>query len=253
MASRDHGSSTVAAPEANSRITSRVAAFDILRGITIISMVCFHAAYDAVYIYGFDLPWFRDPVIQDVWRCSISWVFIALAGWMTRFSRNNLRRAALYGASALIVWLVTSVASVDTAISFGILYCMAACTLCWGTLSPALKRVHPLLGLLIALGLFALTYTVPRHLYAVDGLAWLGFPGPGFASGDYYPLIPYCFLYAAGAFGARLFDRLSPGGYPAWMRRDWIAPLSAIGRHSLLIYLAHQPLLIVLFTLIGHA
>lgn len=253
MAFRDHRSSTVAAPEANSRITSRVAAFDILRGITIISMVCFHAAYDAVYIYGFDLPWFRDPVIQDVWRCSISWVFIALAGWMTRFSRNNLRRAALYGASALIVWLVTSVASVDTAISFGILYCMAACTLCWAALSPALKRVHPLLGLLIALGLFALTYTVPRHLYTVDGLAWLGFPGSGFASGDYYPLIPYCFLYAAGAFGARLFDRLSPGGYPAWMRRDWIAPLSAIGRHSLLIYLAHQPLLIVLFTLIGHA
>lgn len=253
MASRNHGSSTVTAPEANSRITSRVAAFDILRGITIISMVCFHAAYDAVYIYGFDLPWFRDPVIQDVWRCSISWVFIALAGWMTRFSHNNLRRAALYGASALIVWLVTSVASVDTAISFGILYCMAACTLCWAALSPALKRVHPLLGLLIALGLFALTYTVPRHLYAVDGLAWLGLPGPGFTSGDYYPLIPYCFLYAAGAFGARLFDRLSPGGYPAWMRRDWIAPLSAIGRHSLLIYLAHQPLLIVLFTLIGHA
>ena len=58
----------------------RIAFFDSLRGFTIISMVAFHAAYDAAYLFGFEIPWFTDPIIQTVWRSSISWVFLALAG-----------------------------------------------------------------------------------------------------------------------------------------------------------------------------
>ncbi len=60
----------------------RICLFDTLRGFTIISMVLFHAAYDATYLFGFDIPWFSDPVAQNIWRCSISWVFLLLAGWV---------------------------------------------------------------------------------------------------------------------------------------------------------------------------
>ena len=72
----------------------RIAFFDSLRGFTIISMVAFHAAYDAAYLYGFEIPWFTDPIIQTVWRSSISWVFLALAGWMTSdFTSATLARS----------------------------------------------------------------------------------------------------------------------------------------------------------------
>ena len=42
----------------------RIAFFDSLRGFTIISMVAFHAAYDAAYLYGFEIPWCFSP-LQD--------------------------------------------------------------------------------------------------------------------------------------------------------------------------------------------
>lgn len=228
----------------------RIAVFDTLRGLTIISMVLFHATYDIAYIYGVALPWFTTGPFQDIWRCSISWIFLALAGWMTSLSRNNLKRGAVYAAAAFLVFVATTVASVDAAVNFGILFCMAGCTLIYTAMRPLINRINPVLGVLAALALFALTYGIPRHDYAIEGLAWLGFPSPAFTSGDYYPLLPYLFMYLAGAFGARVLQTYVHGGYPTWMQRDWCPPLSAIGRHSLVIYLAHQPLLIVLFTLL---
>ncbi len=231
----------------------RICLFDTLRGFTIISMVLFHAAYDATYLFGFDIPWFYDPVVQNIWRCSISWVFLLLAGWMTQLSRNNLKRAGVYGAAACAVFLSTFVANVDTPVTFGILFCMAASTLVYALASPILNRVQPALGLCISLALFVLTYALPHERYDIEGLAWLGIPSPTFASGDYYPLMPYGFLYMTGMYAARLFARCSPDGYPVWMRRDWVPALSLIGRASLIIYLVHQPLLIGIFMLVTAA
>ena len=222
----------------------------MLRGFTIVSMVLFHAAYDAAYLYGFDMPWFQGALFQDIWRASISWTFLALAGWMTTLTRSNFRRAALYGVAALVVWVATSVASVDTAVSFGILFCMAASTLVFAVARPVLERMNPLVGTLVFLALFLVTLDVPHHLYPVGGIAWLGFPGSGFSSGDYYPIIPFTFMYLSGAMAARAHAKYAGGEYPSWMYIDACPPLSAIGRMSLPIYLLHQPLLLVIFELL---
>lgn len=229
----------------------RIAFFDSLRGFTIISMVAFHAAYDAAYLYGFEIPWFTDPIIQTVWRSSISWVFLALAGWMTSLSRNNLKRGGVYAVTAGAVFLATSIAGVDTPISFGIIYCMAACTLLYAATAPLLNRFPAAAGLISCLVLFAATYTLPHTTYPVEGLAWLGFPSASFVSGDYYPLLPNVFLYLAGAFSARWFDGLHTSGYPTWMMKANVPFLSMIGKLSLPIYLVHQPLLILIFTMVS--
>ena len=50
----------------------RLSALDTLRGFTILSMIAFHACYDAAYIYGFSLPWFAGTPLQAIWRSSIS-------------------------------------------------------------------------------------------------------------------------------------------------------------------------------------
>lgn len=60
----------------------RITIFDTVRGFTMISMAGFHACYDLAYLYGWDMPWFTQTVFQDVWRASISWVFLFIAGWM---------------------------------------------------------------------------------------------------------------------------------------------------------------------------
>lgn len=73
----------------------RIVFFDTLRGLTILSMVAFHTTYDLAYLYGYDMPWFTSTLFQDIWRASISWTFLILAGWMTQHSRNNLKRGRI--------------------------------------------------------------------------------------------------------------------------------------------------------------
>ena len=234
----------------------RVAFYDTLRGFTIVSMCAFHACYDLAYLYGMDMPWFTDPIIQDLWRDSISFTFLILAGWMTSYSRSNLKRAAVYALAAAVVWAATTIAAVDTPVNFGILYCMAACTLVWGvierTAGKCIARLSNSALAIVSIAMivmFALTYRIPLTRYPVEGLAWLGFPSASFASGDYYPLLPYLFLYLLGVFGAMQFRRTRPSE-PVWMLRDWCPPLTVIGRHSLLIYLLHQPAVLLALSLV---
>lgn len=241
----------------------RVQVFDLVRGLAVISMVAFHLCYDLRFIAGLPLPWFGGA-LREAWRCSISWTFLFIAGCMCPLSRDNLRRALRYGAVALAIWVVTSVAAVDTPISFGIIYCMAACALvAWllgrlgalprGRLAAALLFVAflALQGLASGrVGVGALSVELPAGLYQTPWLSWLGLPGPGFSSGDYYPLLPYLALFLAGAaLGARWARR----GYPAWARAARVAPLNLVGRHALLVYVAHQPVILLGCLLFGGA
>lgn len=230
----------------------RVTFFDELRGAVIISMTAFHAMYDLVYLYGLDIPWFSYYPIQEYWRISISWVFLALAGWMTAHSHNNFRRACIYGLFACGIWVATMLAAVDVPISFGIIFCMAGSTILWCGIehlpSKLLDR-HPIALSVGLVALFLITYTVPRHRYSIEGLAWLGFPDKGFSSGDYYPLIPFSLLYTASAVLARSWQNHSHA-YPDWMYRQHAPMLAWMGRHSLVIYAAHQVLLLMIFELV---
>lgn len=239
----------------------RIGVFDLVRGFSVISMVLFHLCYDLKFIAGAQLTWFAPP-LQDVWRCSISWTFLFVAGCMFPLSRNNLRRAAEYGAVALAIWIVTSVVAVDVPISFGIIYCMFACTLVakalhrLGLLPRGCAAAVVLVVMFLALqgladgtvGIGALSWDAPSELYSTPWLSWLGLPGPGFTSGDYYPLLPYLALYLAGA---ALGTRWSRKGYPEWAYRAHIAPLNFVGRHALLVYIAHQPVILGICLLAG--
>ena len=53
------------APSAPSAQGGRVCVFDLVRGLSVISMVAFPLCYDLRYIMGAELPWFRPP-LQDV-------------------------------------------------------------------------------------------------------------------------------------------------------------------------------------------
>lgn len=120
------------------------------------------------------------------------------------FLRNNIKRAAKYALAALVVWLATTLVSVDDSVNFGIIYCMAACTGIVALTDPVLKKISARWGMPLCLVLFALTWSIPKTIYPVPYLAWLGFPSPGFVSGDYYPIIPFIFMYLAGYFAAHI-------------------------------------------------
>lgn len=151
----------------------RITIFDTIRGFTMLSMAGFHACYDLAYLYGWDMPWFTETVFQDIWRASISWVFLFIAGWMCTLSRNNVKRALKYAAAALVVWIATTLVSVDDSVNFGIIYCMAACTAVVALTRPLLQKLPGTWGIAVCLVLFTLTWGIPKAVYPLPYLAWL--------------------------------------------------------------------------------
>lgn len=149
----------------------RITIFDTVRGFTMLSMAGFHACYDLAYLYGWDMPWFTETVFQDIWRASISWVFLFIAGWMCTLSRNNVKRALKYAAAALVVWIATTLVSVDDSVNFGIIYCMAACTAVVALTRPLLQKIPGSWGIAACLVLFALTWGIPKAVYPLPYLA----------------------------------------------------------------------------------
>lgn len=233
---------------------TRIRALDVLRGLTVLSMVAFHTAYDLAYIFELPVPWFTSGPVQDIWRNSISWTFLFLAGWMCAYSRNNFKRAIRYGAFAILIWFATTLAAVDTPINFGIIYCMSVSTLIAALLRHVTKGKLNSKSCLIAaaacLVLFFATYGLFKQTYATEYLAWLGFPSSSFASGDYYPLIPFSFMYLCGAFAHGHWIKAHQDQYPTILKTITSKPIEWIGRHSLLIYALHQPLILLILQIV---
>lgn len=242
---------------------NRYQALDSLRGLLLINMIAYHALYDVVYILGIPIPWYTSRT-GYVWQQSICWGFILLSGFCFRLSHHPVRHGLTVLGAGLLVTLATWLAMPSELILFGVLYLLGLAGLIqcavWALWNRwELPPFPAALGLGLNFGAFLLTRNVPRGwlgfeglglcplpswLYQWDWLAVVGLPGPGFASSDYFPLIPWVFLYLTGYFLWRLvgsrrtvMDRLKPG----------VPGLQAIGRHSLGIYLLHQPALMAVF------
>lgn len=237
---------------------------DSLRGFLLINMIAYHGLYDVVHILGVPIGWYTGP-LGYIWQQGICWGFILLSGFCFRFSGRPLRHGLVILGAGVLVSIATAIAMPSERILFGVLYLLGICGLIqcavWSIWSRLRLPPFPAgLGLGLAALAFFLTREVPagylgfeglricelpRWLYQWDWLAVLGFPGPGFWSSDYFPVIPWVFLYLCGYFlwrligsRQRVMDKLRPG----------IRPLSFIGRHSLLVYLLHQPVLMAVFT-----
>ena len=235
---------------------------DTVRGVCILSMVAYHGMYDLVDIFGLPSAWYTG-LPGYIWQQSICWTFILLSGLCWQLSRRHVKRGLLLvgcgAAISLITWLVMP----SQRILYGVLNLLGLSALLLIPLDKLFRKIPAWAGLGGALLLFALTKNVsrgslgfeglvlcqlPSWLYATDLLAVVGFPSPTFWSTDYFPLLPWFFLFCAGYFlwgllsqSERAKERLAPG----------VRPLSFLGRHSLIIYLAHQPVLMGVFLAVG--
>lgn len=229
-------------------MNTRIHVLDELRGLCVVLMVVYHALYTlaAQFMMPFALRWYTffspaEPLFAGI--------FIFLCGFSCRLSRNNRRRGLLLAAVAIGMTLVLWLVMPSQIILFGVLHCLAVCILLFAAAKPLLDRIPPLVGLSACALLSALLWTVPTvfggHFLtwplpeALLDCAWL-FP-LGFGrvySADYFPLIPWLFVFAAGTFAGQRRDRL-----PAWCYSSHVRVLAWLGRHSLWIYLLHQPLI----------
>ncbi|WP_420333481.1 heparan-alpha-glucosaminide N-acetyltransferase [Roseibium sp.] len=233
----------------------RFAVLDVARGLAVIAMVIYHFSWD-LYWFGF-VDW---PVAEGAgWKTfagMIAGSFLLLAGVSLDLAhhealrwRSFWRRFFLIAAAAAGVTLVTYFTFGSSFVRFGILHCIAAASL---VALPFIGR--PFWVALIA-AVFLLTLPLWADSPAFDGQIWLwtGLGTPDFGSVDYVPLAPWAGVTLAGlalsgAFRQReTWDRLGRLSLSGRLGRT----TQLMGRHSLAIYLVHQPVLYGLVWLVA--
>lgn len=222
---------------------------DTLRGITLVSMIAYHASWDLVYMFGVEWPWYRSFGAY-LWQQSICWTFILLSGFCLHLGRHRLKRGLMAFGGGALVSAVTMIFMPESRVFCGVLTLLGLATLLCVPLDALLRRIPARAGLAGSFMLFLLLRDVndgylgfeglhlavlPKAWYANDLTAVLGFPPAGFFSTDYFSLLPWFFLFLTGYF---LFDLRQKE--PSQLR---LPVVTAMGRHSLLIYLLHQPLI----------
>jgi uncharacterized membrane protein len=231
---------------------------DCLRGLAVLLMLISNFLFDLVYFAG--LTWLQSPAM-DLFARLVAGTFIFLAGVSLTLSQARpvpdgkgtvppprgkglakvLRRGLTLMGLGCVVTGATWFAAGDQLVIFGVLHLIGA----------GLILAYPLLGrprqsLTLGCVVWALVLFTSGVELDHPWFLWLGLKTPGFSSVDYAPLIPW---FGPMLIGLSLGEWLYPGGQPRWplpdLSRPWpLAALAWSGRHSLIIYFVHQPLLL---------
>ncbi|MBO5590332.1 MAG: DUF1624 domain-containing protein [Acidaminococcaceae bacterium] len=259
---------------------------DTARGFSLVSMILFHACWDLVYLFGYDWPWFVKTQ-GYLWQQSICWMFILVSGFCmglkeerapqserqqglteeNRMLRAGCKRGLKVLAAAILITVATLLFSPETKIVFGVLFFLGVSMILTETLRPTLWKISPKIGMLCSGFLFFVLRNInegslgfenmvlcrlPDFLYEQGMLAtFFGLRDKSFSSADYFSLFPWYFLFLEGFFLCRSLLRNHAAGEQPGLPRLFMrgnSALAAVGRHSLLIYLLHQPIILLILS-----
>ena len=247
-------------PMENTSPKRRMALLDTLRGLAVVIMIIFHLEYDLVFMFG--ASWLADSFYT---QSDYSWIatslFVFLAGITVRFSREPARHGAKILVIAAGFTLATAFIFPGSAIYFGVLHLIACGMLVYSLVYKAAYKMPWWLGLLLCAALFAFSFNIssgylgfeflrldlPGALTSNNLLYPFGFIRSGFSSVDYLPLLPWLFMFFCGVFAGGPITR---NKMPELFYRDICPPLTWLGRHSLIIYIVHQPIIYALLYII---
>ncbi len=222
---------------------TRIRAIDALRGAAICMMIVYHAAFDLNWFhiisadFNHDRFWlsFRDLIVSSfLLLVGVSLVLASRAGISPKRFWN---RIALVGACAILVTVGSYVTFPKTFITFGILHCIVVSSI----LGWPLVR-FPRAALMVGVVVIVAGVAIGVPLFDLPLLNWVGLMTHKPATEDYVPLLPWLGVVLVGiSIGWWLLERRMHDlrqisrASPKWL--TWL------GRHSLLVYMIHQPIM----------
>lgn len=230
---------------------NRIWELDALRGLCIIGMVAVHAVYDAVELYGL-IRWNYPPaflIVKD-WGAV---VFLLLSGTSATLGSRSVRRGLIVLGCGLAITAVTVAGALlglvdgGMTILFGILHCLGCCMILWHFFRRLSGKWLTGLGtILVAAGFLAGRVTVP-----FPWLIPLGLLPAHFSSADFFPLLPNLGYFLLGAALGRKLYPLRQTRFPNAAASPISRFFQVCGRHSLTIYMLHQPVLLLVLACFG--
>jgi len=237
---------------------------DEIRGFAIICMVFFHGFYLMGEVFG----WGTGAWLLNLFTPAepfFAAAFVLISGICSRLSRNNALRGAKLLWVAIGLTLVTYALQLlgveGVVIWFGILHLLSVSMLFYAAVGKWLDKISPWVILPLCAILFALTFNLERGYVGVGGLTYelpmaiklnrqlfpFGVTSPGFFSADYFPILPWLFMFVIGTVLGKPFEK---GTVPKLFSKSRVPFFAFCGKKSLIIYLIHQPILFGLFFLV---
>lgn len=238
---------------------------DFFRGLAVLLMMLFHFLYDLDYFRLLTLSMNSGPLLYLGRSSAVLFILLSGTALSISYSKKKngnpdpfkapesefpkyLKRGLKLFSLGLLLSAVTRIFLKDQYIVFGILHFFGTASILVYPLLP-LKKGNLLSGLLCILaGLF-----LREKTFGFSTLLWLGFLPEHFRSLDYFPIFPWFGVLLLGLY---LGKTLYPEGRRNFAFKDLsknlpVKGLCRIGKHSLFIYLIHQPVFLALLYIAG--
>jgi uncharacterized membrane protein len=226
---------------------------DMMRGLAVALMVVYHFSYDLSYFGLASFDFYEDRFWLNA-RTFILSLFLLLVGVsLVLATRDGINRHA-YGRRLAVLVLCAALISVATyymfaerMIFFGVLHFIVVASVL-GLLFIRFYWLNAVLGVtIVMLGAFY------SHAYFDwPMLQWIGLMTYKPPTEDYVPLLPWFGVVLFGLFLGRILfaSQMLSSMLNRQGRNPLVRLLALSGRHSLLIYMVHQPLLVGLLWLV---
>lgn len=235
---------------------------DSLRGIAIVMMIIYHLCYDLYFLCDFPInihsfQWiFFQRVTASLFLLLVGIsLTISYSKSTEKYSKKeiflkNMKRGIKIFTWGVVITIFTFIFLSNGVILFGILHLIGVSIIISFPLLDY-KYKNLALGLIvISMGVYLSNFT-----FDTTYLLWLGFEPNFFFSFDYFPILPWYGVVLIGIFLGNLIYPESERrfGIPDFSGNIVSRSLSFLGKHSLKIYLIHQPIIIMLLYALGFA
>ena len=220
----------------------RIWELDFFRGIALILMIYFHIVFDMKDIFDYNVI-YSSGINYYLGKISAI-LFMLLSGVSCYLSRSNIRRGVKVLGIAMIITVATHLYSPELGVKFGILHFLGVCML----IAPLFQKLNRYMLLVLGTGSIILGNYFSGTTVSHDYLFVFGIYSEKFVSSDYYPLFPWIGIFMYGMAVGQIFYSNRKSIFNFTMGGNFI---SKAGRHTLVCYVLHQPLILLILTLVN--
>lgn len=233
----------------------RLEKLDIFRWVAIFLMIIFHLNYTLINIFSINLLNFSNTFWFIIWKISVFlFIFISWIWFFLAEKKYNKKIIKKYIKVSAFLWIIAIFISIITYfildwqqyIKFWIIHFFSLSFLL--LLIFRLFKFYNLFlwTIILIYGLYFIPIINSEYFY------YLWFTYPWFKSADYYPIIPYFWIMLYWYIFALFLDKIGKIYiFKIKGKNNFIwTLLSYMWKKSLLIYIIHQPIIILILYII---